>query len=73
MLNVTDLGEGTPILWIHGFPFASSIYENQLAIRNVRHVMPDLPGFGLSRPDSVETSMDTYARSLSSSRGALSK
>jgi len=67
MLNVTDLGEGTPILWIHGFPFASSIYESQLTIRNVRHVMPDLPGFGQSRPPIAEASggevsMDTYAR-----------
>ncbi|MDP9193564.1 MAG: alpha/beta hydrolase [Acidobacteriota bacterium] len=64
MLNVTDLGEGTPILWIHGFPFASSIYENQLAIRNVRHVMPDLPGFGQSRSDGGEVSMDVYARRM---------
>jgi 3-oxoadipate enol-lactonase len=64
MLNVTDLGEGTPILWIHGFPFASSIYENQLAIRNVRHVMPDLPGFGQSPPDGGEVSMDAYARRM---------
>ena len=62
MLNVTDLGEGTPILWIHGFPFASGIYENQLGIRNVRHVMPDLPGFGQSRPQGNELSMDTYAK-----------
>src|SRR5690242_8813082 len=62
MLNVTDLGEGTPILWIHGFPFASSIYENQLELHNVRHVMPDLPGFGQSRPTGGDVSMDTYAR-----------
>jgi pimeloyl-ACP methyl ester carboxylesterase len=62
MLNVTDLGEGTPILWIHGFPFASSIYESQLTIRNVRHVMPDLPGFGQSRPQGGDVSMDTYGR-----------
>jgi pimeloyl-ACP methyl ester carboxylesterase len=63
MLNVTDLGEGTPIVWIHGFPLASSIYEQQLAIRSVRHVMPDLPGFGQSRPDgSAEMSIDGYAR-----------
>jgi 3-oxoadipate enol-lactonase len=62
MLNVTDLGEGTPVLWIHGFPLASSIYENQLAIRNVRHVMPDLPGFGQSRPSGGDLSMDDYAR-----------
>lgn len=62
MLNVTDLGEGTPILWIHGFPLASSIYEHQLAIRRVRHVMPDLPGFGQSRPQGAEMSIDDYAR-----------
>ena len=62
MLNVTDLGQGTPILWIHGFPLASSIYEHQLAIRNVRHVMPDLPGFGQSRPQGSDVSIDDYAR-----------
>lgn len=62
MLNVTDLGEGTPILWIHGFPFASGIWEQQLAIRGVRHVMPDLPGFGQSRPQGDDLSIDGYAR-----------
>src|SRR5688572_20348500 len=62
MLNVTDLGEGTPILWVHGFPLAASIYEHQLAIRRVRHVMPDLPGFGQSRPQGDEVSIDDYAR-----------
>jgi 3-oxoadipate enol-lactonase len=62
MLNVTDLGEGTPIFWIHGFPLASSMYEHQLAIRGVRHVMPDLPGFGQSRPQGDAVSMDDYAR-----------
>jgi 3-oxoadipate enol-lactonase len=62
MLNVTDLGEGTPIVWVHGYPLASGIFENQLAIRNVRHVMPDLPGFGQSRPDGGEMTIDAYAR-----------
>lgn len=62
MLNVTDLGEGTPVLWIHGFPLASGMYEQQLAIRGVRHVMPDLPGFGQSRPQGDEVSIDDYAR-----------
>lgn len=64
MLNVTDLGEGTPILWIHGFPLASSVFEHQLAMRGVRHVMPDLPGFGQSRPDGGELSIDDYARMM---------
>ena len=62
MLNVTDLGDGYPIVWIHGFPLASSIFENQLAIRRVRHVMPDLPGFGQSRAPVGDVSMDDYAR-----------
>jgi 3-oxoadipate enol-lactonase len=63
MLNVTDTGSGTPILWIHGFPLASSIFERQLAIGGVRHLMPDLPGFGLSRL-SGEPAMDDYARAM---------
>lgn len=52
----------TPILWIHGFPLASSIFEKQLAISGVRHLMPDLPGFGQSPPREGELSMDDYAR-----------
>src|SRR5687767_2373102 len=62
MLNVTDLGQGPPIVWIHGFPLASSIYEHQLAMKRVRHVMPDLPGFGQSRAAVGNVSMDDYAR-----------
>jgi 3-oxoadipate enol-lactonase len=62
MLNVTDLGQGTPIVWIHGFPMASSMYEHQLAIKRIRHVMPDLPGFGQSRSAVGNMSMDDYAR-----------
>lgn len=62
MLNITDLGEGTPILWIHGFPLASSIYERQLTLPHARHVIPDLPGFGQSPPPEVEISIDDYAR-----------
>lgn len=64
MLNVTDLGEGTPILWIHGFPLASSIFEQQLAIRGVRHIMPDLPGFGQSRANVGAVTIDDYARTM---------
>jgi pimeloyl-ACP methyl ester carboxylesterase len=64
MLNVTDLGEGTPVVWIHGYPLASSIFEHQLAIRGVRHVMPDLPGFGQSRPDGGTLSIDDYAHRM---------
>jgi len=61
MLNVTDLGSGVPVVWVHGFPLASSIFENQLAILGVRHVMPDLPGFGQSRMSGGSVTIDDYA------------
>lgn len=41
------------ILWLHGFPLTSRIFEPQRAIKGVEHVMPDLP--------ALET-MDDYAR-----------
>lgn len=62
MTNLTDTGAGTPIVWIHGFPLAGSVFENQLTIRGVRHLVPDLPGFGSSTPPSRSMSMEEYAR-----------
>jgi pimeloyl-ACP methyl ester carboxylesterase len=64
MLNVSDLGTGTPILWIHGFPLSSAIFEDQLAIEGVRHIMPDLPGFGQSRSTGGDVSIDDYAKMM---------
>ena len=48
------------ILWIHGFPLSSRVFDGQREIQ-ARHVMPDLPGFGgtLARE---KMSMDDYAR-----------
>lgn len=31
------------ILWLHGFPLTSAIFEPQRAIGGVQHVMPNLP------------------------------
>jgi len=62
MLNVTDLGTGTAVVWVHGFPLTSGIFENQLAIRRMRHLMPDLPGFGQSRSSGGDVTIDGYAR-----------
>lgn len=61
-MNVTDFGSGQVILWLHGFPLDSSIFELQLAIPGVRHLMPDLPGFGQTAPADHELSMEDYAR-----------
>jgi 3-oxoadipate enol-lactonase len=64
MLNVTDLGSGIPVVWVHGYPHASSIFENQIGIAGIRHIVPDLPGFGQSRPDGGALSVHDYARML---------
>ncbi|HEX9982001.1 MAG TPA: alpha/beta hydrolase [Thermoanaerobaculia bacterium] len=61
-LHVTDSGAGVPVVWIHGFPLASEMFRPQLAIQGVRHLMPDLPGFGRTRAAERELSMDDYAR-----------
>ena len=50
------------ILWIHGFPLSSQIFDRQRAIEGVQHVMPDLPGFGKAVRPRGEPSMDDYAR-----------
>ena len=49
------------IVWIHGFPLSSAMFEKQRTIEGVRHVMPDLPGFG-GTPARSSMSMDDYAR-----------
>lgn len=51
------------ILWIHGFPFSSRIFDRQRSI-DAAHVIPDLPGFGGSRPPEGPMRMDSYARRL---------
>src|SRR5688572_26746005 len=61
-MNVTDFGSGPAILWLHGFPLDSSIFQPQLAIPGVRHLTPDLPGFGRTPPADRELSMEDYAR-----------
>ena len=51
------------ILWIHGFPFSSRIFDRQRSI-DAAHVIPDLPGFGGSRPPEGSMRMESYARRL---------
>jgi 3-oxoadipate enol-lactonase len=59
-IEYRDEGEGRPIVWIHGYPLASAIFEAQFAIRGVRHLAPDLPGFGGSESRPALT-IDDYA------------
>lgn len=61
MISFEDSGSGDPILWIHGFPHSSRIFEPQLAIAGWRHIRIDLPGFGRSIPPAGELTMADYS------------
>jgi 3-oxoadipate enol-lactonase len=61
--SYTDEGGGQPIVWIHGFPHSSRVFQRQLSITGVRHIVPDLPGFGRTPPASIG-SIDDYARAV---------
>lgn len=63
-IHYHDDGEGFPIVWIHGFPLSSKMFEPQLAIDQFRHIRVDLRGFGKTPPPDGATSMATYARDV---------
>lgn len=64
MLAFHDTGVGHPIVWIHGFPHASAIFEPQTAIGGFRHIRVDLPGFGASPPPGGDLTMSDYSREI---------
>jgi 3-oxoadipate enol-lactonase len=59
-----DEGNGTPVIWIHGFPLSSEIFAPQTSIPGVRHVIPDLPGFGSTPPPRGEMTIEEYAEGI---------
>lgn len=63
-LNVIDSGSGTPVVWIHGFPLSSAVYQRQVSIEGLRHIVPDLPGFGRSSAPESDMTMETYAQAV---------
>lgn len=71
MLHYTDTGSGIPVVWIHGFPLSGRIFAEQMSIKGVRHIVPDLPGFG-SSPPQRDASMDSLAGEILDILDALS-
>jgi pimeloyl-ACP methyl ester carboxylesterase len=66
-LEWREQGEGTPILFIHGFPFNSAMWGPQLASlpRGWRGIAPDLRGFGASTGGTEDVyAMELFARDL---------
>jgi non-heme chloroperoxidase len=63
-LHVTDLGEGKPVVLIHGWPLSDAMYEYQYAalVQNGYRVIGiTLRGFGLSDKPYGKYNYDVYA------------
>jgi pimeloyl-ACP methyl ester carboxylesterase len=60
-----DIGEGPPLIFVHGWGLSSRAYAKalpELARAGVRVVAPALPGFGRSAPLSGEYTFEKLAR-----------
>ena len=64
MLAFHDNGDGRPIVWIHGFPHASAVFQPQIAVAGVRHIRIDLPGFGASPAPSHDLTISDYSHEV---------
>ena len=63
-LHVTDLGEGQPIVLIHGWPLSDAMYEYQYAYfveKGYRVIGITLRGFGLSDKPGGKYNYDVFA------------
>jgi len=62
----TDEGGGTPLLFIHGFPFNRTIWSKQVEAFKTRHrvIAPDLRGFGESEATPGSVPMGLFAEDL---------
>jgi len=63
-LRYEMVGNGEPVLLIHGFPLCRLMWKPQaeaLALNGFRAILPDLRGFGESGPGDGKCSMETYA------------
>ncbi len=62
-LHFEDVGEGTPVLLLHGFPLSSESFWPQLERppRGARLIVPDHQGFGRSPPGDEPFTMEQLA------------
>jgi pimeloyl-ACP methyl ester carboxylesterase len=65
-LNYTDLGHGEVIVLLHGFCESLKLWEDyqQELAKFARVIALDLPGFGSSRIDNSEVTIDNFAKSV---------
>ncbi len=72
-LNCFDAGDGTPLLFVHGFPLDHSMWRHQLDEFATTHrvIAPDLRGFGQSGVTPGTVTMEQFADDLASLLDAL--
>ncbi len=62
----TDEGQGTPLLFVHGFPLSRGAWQKQVEEFSGRYrvIAPDLRGHGESEATHGAVTMENYARDL---------
>lgn len=61
-LNVVDEGQGTPILFVHGFPLSHDMWRAQMQLSDrYRLIVPDMRGFGDSEVVPGKATMSQMA------------
>lgn len=65
-LHWREAGAGEPVVFIHGFPFRSTMWGPQLeaAPEGWRFIAPDLRGFGESERGDAPLTMDLFANDI---------
>ena len=64
--GVVDQGEGSPIVFVHGFPLSHAMWNAQIPVFAAEHrvIAPDLRGFGQSVDTDGTVSMEDFADDL---------
>ncbi|MDC1476224.1 alpha/beta hydrolase [Pelagibacteraceae bacterium] len=65
-IHIEDIGEGFPLVLVHGFLGSSKMWEPQINFfkNNFRVIVPDLPGFGESKDIKSHNSIKSIANLL---------
>lgn len=74
-VNVNMKGEGEPILFLHGVPDTSEVWDGAIAAFSDKYqcIAPDLPGFGRTQaPRNFEYSLENLANFIDQLLSSLS-
>jgi 3-oxoadipate enol-lactonase len=65
-LSYDDVGEGVPVIFLHGYPFDKTMWQGQLDAleSSYRLIACDIRGFGKSTDEKSSLSIDLFAEDL---------